>query len=82
MRAPGRERDVEADEHVGEARRKDGLAEVLCPAVPDGRPGLVSLFPDAERRICVRAPMFRELERAQTGRVVEDAVSESIHRTT
>ena len=29
-------------EHVGEARRKDGLAEVLRPAVPDGRPGLVS----------------------------------------
>ena len=38
----GGERDVEADEHVGEARRKDGLAEVLRPAVPDGRPGLVS----------------------------------------
>jgi hypothetical protein len=36
----GGERDVEADEHVGEARREDGLTDVLRPAVADGRPGL------------------------------------------
>lgn len=38
----GGERDVEADEHVGEARREDRLSEVLCPAVPDGCPGLLN----------------------------------------
>lgn len=32
----GGEGDVEADEHVGEARREDRLADVLAPPVSDG----------------------------------------------
>ena len=70
----GRERDVEADEHVGEARREDGLPEVLRPATPDGLPGL------ADRRA---PPMssgpFERGRTSTSSRAVEDAVGEPIH---
>lgn len=36
----GDEGDVEADEHVGEARREDRLADVLGPPLSDGSPSL------------------------------------------
>lgn len=78
----GGERDVEADEHVGEARREDGLPEVLRPAVPDGRPGggldMGSVSPSVLRA----HPLFGALKGARwSSVVVEDAVGEPVHRT-
>jgi len=69
----GRERDVEADEHVGEARREDGLPEVLRPAAPDGLPGL------ADRRAPPMSSGPLERARTSTSRAVEDAVREPVH---
>lgn len=68
----GRERDVEAEQHVGEARREDRLPDVLAPAAPDRTHGRFEFSPKAEGG--GGGPTCRTLG------VVEDAVGEPVHR--